>query len=67
MINFLEENKKYYIEALMSENTLDDHLTIAVKLSNEEPIWVIPNTILSPLRLGKSFLIIQNVLCEVFS
>ena len=51
----------------MSENTLDDHLTIGVQISNDEPIWVIPNTILSPLRLGKSFLIMQNVLFEVFS
>ena len=66
MIHFFEINKKYYIEALMSENTIDDHLTIAIQLSNEEPILIIPSTMLSPLRIGKSFLIMQNVLCEVF-
>ena len=51
---------KYYIEALMSEHTSNDHLSIGVQTPNASSVSVIPSIMLSPLRIGKVFKMFKN-------
>ena len=49
----LKEGHSYYIEAMMSETTGRDHLTIGVKLPDGKTFKPVPKQFLSPVRIGK--------------
>lgn len=50
----LKAGKSYYIEALMSETTGRDHLSIGVQLPDGKIMKPITKNYLSPVRIGRS-------------
>ena len=49
----LKAGQSYYIEALMSETTGRDHLSVGVRLPDGKTWKPIPKQFLSPVRVGK--------------
>ncbi|XP_065648507.1 uncharacterized protein LOC100201507 isoform X16 [Hydra vulgaris] len=61
----LQKEQGYYIEALMSDTSGDDHLSVGVRLPDGNLLRPIPNYLLSPIRIVNfplSFVTIKAVI-----